>query len=134
MRKLEVCVLCGFCHRDDRNGVLANVPHYHWHYEGDDGAYTTPEIIPLGVAHEPVLVVPTVCATHFAIGYLLWRQFADARAQTPNYFKSAGRHANARLPDSNVPGFGGDARRALDLAFDSLLSFLRAEAGVRHGR
>ena len=81
---IEICVLCGFAHRDDRTTTRQRKPHFHWTPE--DG-----EQILCGYT-----IHATVCVSclKFPID---WAAYANAREHTSDIFYIA-TSFNASLP------------------------------------
>lgn len=81
---LEMCVICGFVHRDDRTQTRQRKPHYHWMPE-------TGEILIQGIS-----VSATVCVACLQVP-ITWSEYAKAREHTSDKFYIFNSY-NATLP------------------------------------
>lgn len=81
---LEICVLCGFVHRDDRTQTRQRKPHYHWAPEAGE------EIVQGNTIHA------TVCISCVE-SPIQWLGYATARKDTNEKYYIPDSY-NASLP------------------------------------
>lgn len=70
---IEICVLCGFVHRDDRTKTRQRKPHFHWTPKAGE------ETVRGSVIHATVCVA---CLSH----PVDWTKYALARAKTDDLY------------------------------------------------